>query len=180
MKLNNNYNIILYFILSIFLSCKSVNHTNNKSIFLLNENSYSPKDANFFVKVIQNKSVTIQKDKFDKSFITFEENKSSTVLKFSYIPHKIDGIADAEYREEVYLTIKNNHKEVILSDQSLSDVNAIFGRLCFCRESSGYFPLEKGKLEITKTKNKAYKLEFTFKIHELPQILKSISATIVF
>lgn len=171
--------LILYLslICVFFINCKSIIYKKNKTDFTVYNISDCPEDGTCFLEIIENKCVKIQKDEFDKSYIIFEENESTSVLKFNYKRNIVKGVADQGYQELIYLNINNDMKEIALIDESLSDVGVIFGRLCFCRENTGYFEVEDGNLKIKKLKKMGYKLDLSFKIKDIPQIISSISET---
>ena len=159
------------------INCKSIIYKKNNTDFTLYNISDCPEDGTCFLEIIENKYVKIQKDKFDKSYIIFEEDESMTVLKFNYRRNTVKGVADQDYQELIYLNINNDKKEIALIDESFSDVSVIFGRLCFCRENTGYFEVKKKKKKIIKSKRMGYKLDLSFKIKDVPQIISSISET---
>jgi hypothetical protein len=69
-------------------------------------------------------------------------------------------------------------QNIVLKDESLAEVDAIFGRMWFCsRESTGYFPIRKGVLKLKKIKKNRFKVDFYFTVEDVPQYVKSISET---
>ena len=57
------------------------------------------------------------------------------------------------YYEVIYLNIDKIDPNMVLKDKSLAEVDAIFGRMCFCtKESTGYFPIRKGVLKSKKNR----------------------------
>lgn len=131
-------------------------------------------------EILENKSVKIEFDKFNYSYLTTEDSKSM-VLVFKYQRNEIEGTADSGYDEVIYLNIDNFQKNINLTDASLAEVNAIFGRICFCTaESTGYFPIRKGHLKIKKMNKNRFKIDFSFKLETVPQVIENISEILQF
>lgn len=126
-------------------------------------------------ELLKNKSVKIQFDKFNYSYLTVEDSKSM-VFVFKYQRNEIEGTADSSYNEYIYLNIDNFQNNINLTDASLAEVDAIFGRMCFCTaESVGYFPIRNGHLKIKKMNKNRFKIDFSFKLETVPQVIENIS-----
>lgn len=170
------YKFFLIFLLLLF-SCKTnydileENISNKKTFF------HCPKDGTCSFETLKGKLITLKKDDFGKSYIDLEKSSKTNLLKFSYKRHPIKDVADSNYEEVIYIEIKKNEENISLKNENLSTVNAIFGRLCFCRGSSGYFPIQEGNLSIKKISKNTYKIDFNFKINEVPQEITFFSDT---
>ena len=161
----------------VLIACKTGN-TSSKSELLNNGNLFEcPKDGICTIDILKNKLIKLKKDKFDKPYIDLEESSTTNLLKFSYKRHPIKDVADSNYEEVIYIEIKKNEENISLKNEELSTVNAIFGRLCFCRGSSGYFPIQEGNLNVKKVSKNTYKIDFSFKINEVPQVITFFSET---
>lgn len=126
-------------------------------------------------ELLKNKSAKIEFDKFNNSFLTLIDSKSN-VLKFKYFRNHIPGTADSGYDEVIYLNIDNFQNNINLTDASLAEVDAIFGRMCFCTaESVGYFPIRNGHLKIKKMNKNRFRIDFSFKLETVPQVIENIS-----
>ena len=167
----------LMFVLLLLVGCKSINkptNTSNSSVQFFNN---CPENGDCSLEILDNKSAKIEHDKFNNSYITLEESKSS-LLMFKYERDEIQGTADSGYYEVIYLNIDKIDPNMVLKDESLAEVDAIFGRMCFCtKESTGYFPIRKGVLKSKKNKNNQLEIDFYFTIKDVPHFVKSISET---
>ena len=167
----------LMFVLLLLVGCKSINKptdTLNSSVQFFNN---CPENGDCSLEILDNKSAKIEHDKFNNSYITLEESKSS-LLMFKYERDEIQGTADSGYYEVIYFNIDKIDPNMVLKDESLAEVDAIFGRMCFCsRESTGYFPIRKGVLKLKKIKKNRFKVDFYFTVEDVPQYVKSISET---
>ena len=170
------YKFFLLFLL--LFSCK-INNTISKDELSDKKNFFEcPKDGVCSIEVLKNKLITLKKDEFGKSFIELDKSSTTNLLKFSYKRNPIEDVADSNYEEIIYIEVKNTNKIISLKNEELSTVNAVFGRLCFCRGSSGYFPIKQGSLDINKILKNTYKIDFSFKINDVPQVITYFSKTI--
>lgn len=170
------YKFFLLFLL-LLSSCKANHDTieenpSNKKAFF-----DCPKEGICSFETLKGKLITLKKDEFGKSYIDLEESYKTNLLKFSYKRQPIEDTADSNYEEVVFIEIKDIEKDISLKNKELLTVNAIFGRLCFCRGSSGYFPIQEGNLSIKKISKNTYKIDFSFKINEVPQVITFFSDT---
>jgi|TARA_B110000971_G_scaffold218599_1_gene257757 hypothetical protein len=167
----------LMFILLMFAGCKSINKpvdTSKSSVQYFNN---CPENGDCSLEILDNQTAKIEYDKFNNSYITLEESKT-TLLKFKYLRSEVPGTADSGYYEVIYLNIDKIDPNMVLKDKSLAEVDAIFGRMCFCtKESTGYFPIRKGVLKSKKNKNNQLEIDFYFTIKDVPHFVKSISET---
>ncbi|HIC32315.1 MAG TPA: hypothetical protein EYO76_10400 [Flavobacteriaceae bacterium] len=146
---------------------------------LLDKNDFfeCPKDGICSFEVLKNKLIKLKKDEFGIPYIELDKSSTTDLLKFSYKRNPIEGVEDSSYEEIIYIDVKNIKKSISLKNEELSTVNAIFGRLCFCRGSSGYFPIQEGNLSIKKISKNTYKIDFNFKINGVPQEITFFSDT---
>ena len=86
-------------------------------------------------------------------------------------------LQDANYREEVIFEIKNSDTNLILSGEELQTTKMLFGRFCYCKGQTGYYLVEDGTLNLVQKDNKV-SFSLDFNITKVPQIIKSIKASI--
>lgn len=170
-------NLIFGVVLLVFSSttCKSMINKLETNTLTVYDSKSCPENGSCFFEIFENKFARINTDEFGKTYLEFEDSQSN-VLKFHYRRHTIDGVMDSGYDEFVYLNIDNLDEEMFLENESLTEVNAIFVRLCFCKEHVGHFPISNGVLNITKHKSD-FRIDFKFSLDLIPQALKSINAT---
>lgn len=177
-----NIKILLFVFISLIgvINCKSVSSMNYE-ISLHNKNHFiNPKNPNFTLEIFRDKYAKIVKDNFDKTHVVLVDNKETFVLKFIHKLGVDEEFEDQGQEELIYLSINNNLKKISLTNDSLTEVGAIFGRLCFCKEDIGYYPIERGKLNFKKSISNQFHLTFSFQIDNIQQNTNSINAKFSF
>lgn len=160
-----------------FMACK----TNQESTEKKNLNKINitncPEEGTCTFEVLKNKSLEIKTDGIGAQYPRVNEGKQ-TVLKFEYKKDDDPRIADDGYSEIIYAEIESTTKNLDLKDDKLSLAKVLFGRLCFCRGQTGYYPVEKGHFEIKTHKDETMTFSFNLENTKVPQILKEISVTL--
>lgn len=134
-----------------------------------------PKAAECSLLVTKNKSLNVKKDEWGNVYYVLEDNPGKNVIKYTYSAIVKGNLQDAGYREEIVFEYDASLRS--LSGVDLQNIKMLFGRFCFCRGQTGYYPVTKGELLITSgTKEKTATLNFT--IDEVPQIIKNITFSI--
>ena len=164
------------FIICIFLmiSCKS-NYTVTQQI---NQNSIiCPDNGVCSIELIPNKTIVFKTDNIGIMYPVISEG-SKTILKYTYKKNAIKNVQDSNYTEIVYAEFDANITPTKLSNAALQDVKLYFGRLCYCKGKTGYFPIKNGDFKLTKINKNSFKIDLDFTISEVPQIISKISETI--
>ena len=165
------------YLLLILILCGCQTHKSmisNESEKIEKSNTNCPENGTCNLEVINNTSVILSRDEFGKSYIK-TKNSKSTLIKYSYAKKKDVDIADDGYSEIIYLELKNGVENLQKKGNALSDVNAIFGRFCFCGDKTGYYKITHGELIIKKGNGGDFILTFNFKILETPQLIFEIN-----
>lgn len=124
-------------------------------------------------ELFRNKAVKIKKDDFGSSYYEIIDSPETSVIIYQYNLKVEKDIQDGNYREEIIFEIKNSENQIVLSNSELQQTKMLFGRFCFCRGQTGYYPINTGRL--TLTKNEAtISFDLDFVITEVPQVIKSI------
>jgi hypothetical protein len=121
-------------------------------------------------EILKNKSFELVKDDTGM-FYTEITDSESNVLKFEFKSGQIPNVPDSGFTEVAYIEFDKN-TNLSLKNDALKQVKATYGRLCFCRGESGYFPIKKGELILENISNNRYEIEFQFEVDEVPQTLK--------
>ena len=91
---------------------------------------------------------------------------------------EIKDTADGSYSEFIYFELSNQDEHFVLKDLDLQKVNLLYGRICFCKGSSGYFRISSGTLFVDKHSN-TLDIDLSFKSPKgIPQIITQIKETI--
>ncbi len=163
-------------ILLILASCGS---TKSTAVLSASLTSACPKDGDCKVEVFDKKSMVVKTTEFGGLHYELEESTSKKVVKYTY-NRKVKGdIQDASYREEIVFEINSDIEESAFVDESLQDVQLLFGRFCYCKGQTGYYKIESGSLRISKNKEmETTQINLTFKTTKVPQIIEAISISL--
>lgn len=102
---------------------------------------------------------------------------NQTVVKYQYSRKTEEDVMDANYDEYVYLEFDPDEQQIILQDKDLQKVKMIFGRICYCKGSMGYFPVHEGNLFLF-NKGGNLQLRTSFNVKKIPQVIKEIDENI--
>jgi hypothetical protein len=133
-----------------------------------------PADGICTFEILENQELQLMKDEFGNTFHQLNNIEGKVILKFEYKKNQDPQLADDEYTEIIFVQINKSTNLLELKDESLSDANVSFARMCFCRGATGIYPVKKGKLQLDKL-NGEYHLKLNFKIDEVPQVIASIN-----
>ncbi len=171
--------------LFMFLGCKStkkeepkeqevamaqkeeINNTEQVSI------NNCPEDGTCTWSIQGDTNLVMKEDTIGALYPVFEKEEGTHTIKFSYERAKKEGLADSGYKELVYFRIPWDTKSLTLKDEALQEVGLTYGRLCFCRGATGYQPVNKGTLTLTKAEN-GYHVILTFENGKFPQIINNL------
>lgn len=128
-------------------------------------------------ELLKNKAIEIKKDDLGSIYYHIIDSPQTSVIVYQYNLNVEKDIQDANYREEIIFEIKNSENKIVLNNSELQQTKMLFGRFCFCRGQTGYYPINNGRL--TLTKNEAtISFDLDFVITEVPQIIKSIKTSV--
>lgn len=173
---------LLLFSLTLFLtscSCKksAVNNQETMMAKIVKLQSNCPSDGKCTVEIFPNKSMNIQTDGTGAMYNQLVDSKETSVIVYQYNRDVPEGLQDGNYREEIIFEIKNGDTNGVLSGNDLQQTKMLFGRFCFCRGQTGYYKVTDGTLNLTQKEN-SISFDLNFTITEVPQIIKTIQATL--
>ena len=121
----------------------------------------------------RNKAIKIKKDDLGSIYYEIVDSPETSVIIYQYNLNVEKDVQDGNYREEIIFEIKNSENKIALNNGELQQAKMLFGRFCFCRGQTGYYPINNGRLMLTK--NEAIiSFDLDFVITEVPQVIKSI------
>lgn len=163
----------LSLIILLFASCNTNKHLNFivKTPIQINTKN-CVQNGKCELKLTPNKSIEFKKDKFGILYPKISDGEN-TLLTYTFNRNPIKNTQDSNYTEIIYATLPKNIKEISLTDNELKQVNLHFARLCFCKGETGYYPIEKGTFNITKTNKDSIKITCKFQVKNIPQIVSS-------
>lgn len=166
------YTILIFF---VFLSCKS-SHTASSESRQISPDINCPEEGNCVFEVLKNSSLEIKQDEFGKLYPKIVPG-DKMVIKYHFKKNEVKNAADSNYSEFVYLEIDKSDERLILKDKELQKVKMLFGRICFCRDSMGYFKVTEGNLFLFNNNGK-FSMNLKFKVNKVPQIITEINENI--
>lgn len=160
----NNKIAIIIGLLSL-ASCQSQKDFNPTSVSLISE---CPKQVDCTIQILTGKSMLIQNDGNATTY-TLQDATGTNVIIYKHNKIVKGDLQDAGYREEIVFEIDQKNGSLKLTDANLQTTKMLFGRFCFCKGQTGYYPVEQGTLSIG---NDIADLNFI--ISQVPQITKKI------
>jgi len=171
---------IIYFLilLSVFFGCKTKQGiTKNVPAYI--QNIACPDDGICTFEVIKDSSLEIKSDEFGSLYPEIIPG-NKLIVKYEYKRIEIENTADSSYSEFIYFELDSIEEHFILKDNDLQKVKLLYGRICFCRGSSGYFKITEGTLFIDKHSN-TLDVDLQFKTPKgIPQINSHIKEKITY
>jgi hypothetical protein len=166
----------LFSILVLFLtSCKPIQQSNyivcNQT---LSTTVNCPENGTCSLELIPNKSLEFKMDEFGNSYPVITKGEM-VILKYTFKKKPISNAQDSNYTEIIYAELNKNISELTLKDEELETKKLYFGRLCYCKGETGYYPIKKGEFKLTKEAKNTIKIDFKFTIKEVPQIITTIN-----
>lgn len=175
--------LLFYLVIIVFISCKPTqnkNSENKKEAINMKTISKNIEDclenSTCTIEIIPNKTIEFKKDKFGIGYPIIN-NGNKMLLKYTFNKNTEKSLQDDFYTEIVYAEL-NTIENIKLIDQDLQQVKLYFGRLCYCKGETGYFPIEKGLFSIKQLSEKEFNIDINFAISQVPQIISSINQTI--
>lgn len=164
-------------IASIFMSaCSTMKKEivfKNDSTSLQINNSDCPNNGNCSIE-IKKESYTIETDETGAMYPLFIE-ADGEVIEFTYeVPAK-EGIADGDYKETIMFLIPDDLKgTMVLEDESLSKLNLLLNKQCFCRGQAGYQLITKGRLTIKRNARNEISFDLNYQVEGIDIVVSSI------
>ena len=137
---------------------------------------YCPENGTCTFEVLANKTLEIKSDNTGALYPVVRKG-NKTVLKFEYKKTQNPKLADDGYKELIYAEINTKQDDLQLNDENLDLAKVHFGRLCFCKGKSGYYPVKQGKLVIQRQNDSTANFSLKFKIDKIPQVVDEFQVT---
>lgn len=158
----------------VIMSCKST-FVVNEAILVNTVNC--PENGDCTIELLPNKSLEFKKDEFGNLYPVISEG-NKTIFKYIYTRKPVPNTQDSNYTELVFAELDSVISPKTFTNETLKNSKLHFGRLCFCKGETGYYPIKKGEFEISKSTKNSLKIDFNFKIDEVPQIISTINETV--
>jgi len=169
----------IFFIFAfLLLSCKAQNPKTISETKEVVSKTDCPKDGDCSFELFANSSINLVVREGTSSYTTIEKGKK-TVFKFSFKRNVDQQAMDGHYIEEIFAEFDTDVSELNLENKELRKVNLILNRICYCKGSYGSYVITKGNLSLKKIEGNTYQLNINFKVDEVPQVITSISETLI-
>ena len=165
-------------LLIFFMACKPCQNLHmvvNKSVLIKSNNCSENSECT--MELVPNKTITFKKDNTGVLYPEITEGEK-TLLKYTFKKNPLPNIQDSNYSEIIYAELNETISEITLADEELQNIKLYFGRLCFCKGETGYFPIKNGVFKISKGEKKSFNVDFDFIIKEVPQVITHINESI--
>lgn len=163
--------------LTLLLSCSSIKNTEKTGSSEVSAPHINcPEDGDCSFEIMKNSSLEFKYDDIGKLYPAIEPG-DNMVVKYHYKRKPEPELMDSGYSEYVYIEFNPDSEQLILKDKELQKVKMIFGRICFCKGSMGYFPVNEGSLFLFNRGNNL-QLRTSFNVKKVPQIVTHIDENI--
>ncbi len=171
--------ILCTIFLFLFINCKSKQldqqHTlrSEKTIYKL---EHCNENAQCSIEITPNTNLILKQDELQNSYIDFEKG-DKVIVKYEFKRNELPNTADGHHIELIYFEMDKNTEQLFLTNEELQSIKMVYGRLCYCKGTSGYFKVTNGNLKLIH-KNDEMTIELDFKVGKIPQLLSGINETI--
>lgn len=165
---------IIPFLFLIIVSCKPSFMVSQQ---ISNKATSCPENGDCSFELIPNKSIEFKADDFGILYPIISEGEK-TLLKYTFKKQPIENTEDSNYSEIIYAELDKEFTEASLENEDLQKVKLYFGRFCYCKGQTGYYPIKNGAFKILKAGENTVNFTLKFEIKEVPQIISIITETI--
>lgn len=162
----------LLFLISCKTAQKAVSQENiNNPVSIQTDNC--PENGTCTLELIPNKTINFKTDEFGNLYPVITDG-DKLILKYTFKKNPIENTADSDYTELIYAELQNPISEINLENIQLQTIKLHYGRLCYCKGESGYFPINNGVFKLSKERENSIKIDFIFAVKKIPQITTEI------
>ena len=129
-----------------------------------------PEGGDCAFEVFQESSLSLKTDQTGASYPEIETGQN-VVVRYHFKKDPDPDALDSSHSEYLYFEIPAGRVEMAIKDADLQQVKMLFGRVCFCKGETGYFPVRKGNLFVYQN-NGDLLVRGEFSVSKVPQILK--------
>ena len=164
-----------FLILALLIpSCKSSKDTTKNMNSTIHENC--PENGTCTLETLHSKKLLLLNDSIGSLYPDIQDG-SNYIISFEYKKNVDPNLQDASYTEVVLFELPSDFDKKVYENQELVDLNMVFGRLCFCRGQTGYYPIKNGTLKFEE-KEDQLQFQLDFQIDEVPQVISHIEGKI--
>ncbi len=172
--------ILIPIIFLLFITCKSQQTYSDKLLSekkVINLFENCPNDGNCSIEIFPDSELEVKQDEFGNSYPVINSG-NKLVIQYLYKKTPIENTADSNYSETIYFEIDNDKINLDLQNEKLQEVKLLYGRLCYCKGTTGYFKVNKGNLQV-KMNRENLTINLQFEVKKIPQIINTINESII-
>ena len=137
-----------------------------------------PEGGDCTFEVLQKSTLALKTDRTGASYLEIEPGEN-VVLRYHFKKKTEPDVMDSSHSEYLYFEINPGRVEISLKDADLQKVKMIYGRVCFCKGETGYFPVRKGNLFVYQNDGDLL-VRGAFSVKKVPQTIKEIDERITY
>lgn len=137
-----------------------------------------PEGGDCTFEVLQKSSLSLKNDQTGASYPEIEAGEN-VVVRYHFQKDSEPDAVDGSYSEYLYFEIPPGRVEMSIQDSDLQKVKMMYGRICFCKGESGYFPVRKGKLFVYQNEGDLL-VRASFSVPKIPQIIEEIDERLTY
>lgn len=154
--------IVILFSLFSLISCKTkVDQVSPNSNEIKDDiKTECPDGGVCSVEVFKNKDLNLLEDGTGAFYPEIVDG-DNIVVQFTYLVEGPEGSVDGDYSETIHFEINNSEGSLNLKNEELKKINLVFGKHCYCKGEAGYYPVQKGSIQLEKsTETLSFSLNF--------------------
>jgi len=137
-----------------------------------------PEGGDCTFEVLQKSKLALKTDQTGASYVEIEPGEN-VVIRYHFKKDPEPDVMDSSHSEYLYFEINPGRVEISLKDADLQKVKMIYGRVCFCKGETGYFPVRKGNLFVYQNDGDLL-VRGAFSVKKVPQTLTEIDERITY
>ena len=154
-----------------------VSSSEDKTEVMENSKKQCPDDGVCTAEVQKNKQIILKNDEATNMVYPVIKDGNNMVVVYTFSQKGPEGTVDGNYSETIHFEVPANLSELDKKGASLQDVKLLYGKQCYCKGEAGFYIVENGSLQVTKTKNELH-FELQFVVDKTSHKLSKISKTI--
>jgi hypothetical protein len=162
-------------ILTLFMACKT-NKCQVSEPLKINTTT-CPENGECTIELLPNKTLEFKTDNFGILYPEVTEG-TNTVLIYTYNRKQKVKRPDGYYREHIYAEFNGELAALDLKNEQLQNIQLHFGRICYCKGETGYYPIKNGSFKLTIPKKNNIEIQLDFTVKNIPQIITELNETI--
>ena len=137
-----------------------------------------PEGGDCTFEVLQKSTLSLKTDPTGAAYPEIEPG-DNVVVRYHFKKDPEPDVMDSSHSEYLYFEISPGRVEISLKDADLQKVKMIYGRICFCKGETGYFPVRKGNLFVYQNEGDLL-VRGSFSVKKVPQTITEIEERLTY